>query len=209
MNNYGVWPSGAVFLLTMKDPVMSLRNSRILNSINLSALATLTVVTFGGAQNDVEQTFSDTPMDLGIVVSDLDVSVKFYTNVIGLKKTGQFAVGQDFCRAAGLTDGHDLNVQVLSPNGDTDGTSVKLMELPGVDSKTGDHRFIHSQLGYSYLTFHVADIEAASVRMKVAGIKAAGREHVRVPLDTPVPIFLTVVADPDGNLVELVGPKAN
>jgi len=192
----------------MKDPVMPSRNSRIVNSLSLSALAILAVVTFGGAQNDAEKVFSDVTMDLGIVVSDLDASVEFYTNVIGLEKTGGFAVGQDFCRDAGLTDGHDLDIQVLSPNGDTDGTSVKLMELPGVDSRKGDHRFIHAQLGYSYLTFHVTDIDAASRRMKSAGIKAVGSEQVRVPLDTPVPIFLTVIADPDGNLIELVGPKA-
>jgi catechol 2,3-dioxygenase-like lactoylglutathione lyase family enzyme len=192
----------------MKDPVMPLRNSRIVSSLNLSALAILTVVMFGGAQNDGEETFSDVTMDLGIVVSDLDESVRFYTNVVGLEKTGGFAVGQSFCRDAGLTDGHDLDIQVLSPNGDAAGTSVKLMELPGVASRKGDHRFIHSQLGYSYLTFHVTDIEAASRRMKTAGVKAVGSEQVRVPLDTPVPIFLTVIADPDGNLIELVGPKA-
>ncbi|MDG1893985.1 MAG: VOC family protein [Fuerstiella sp.] len=187
---------------------MPLFNSRIVTALNVFVLATASVVVFGGAQNDVEKTFSDATMDLGIVVSDLDESVRFYTQVVGLEKTGGFAVGQGFCRDAGLTDGYDLDIQVLSPNGDSEGTSVKLMELPGVDSRKGDHRFIHSQLGYSYLTFHVTDIDAASRRMKMAGIKALGNEQIRVPLDTPVPIFLTVIADPDGNLIELVGPKA-
>lgn len=187
---------------------MILCNARIVTSLNVSALAIMTVVLFAGAQNDAEKTFSDPTMDLGIVVSDLDASVRFYTDVVGLEKTGAFAVGRDFCRAAGLTEGHDLNIQILSPNGDTAGTGVKLMSLPGVDSKKGDHRFIHSQLGFSYLTFHVTDIDAASARMKAAGIKAAGREQVRIPLETPVPMFLTLIADPDGNLIELIGPKA-
>ena len=193
--------------MTSKDLFMPLLNSRIVTGFNVFVLATASVVVFGGAQNEVETTFSDATMDLGIVVSDLDESVRFYTQVVGLEKTGGFAVGQDFCRDAGLTDGYDLDIQVLSPNGDTDGTGVKLMEISGVDSRKGDHRFIHSQLGYSYLTFHVADIEAASRRMKTAGIKAVGSEQVPVPLETPVPIFLTVIADPDGNLIELVGPK--
>ncbi|MEO1980287.1 MAG: VOC family protein [Fuerstiella sp.] len=187
---------------------MILRSSRIATSLNVFALATMTVILFAGAQNDAEKRFSDATMDLGIVVSDLGASVRFYTEVVGLEKTGGFSVGQAFCRDTRLTDGHALDIQVLSPNGDTDGTSVKLMALPGVDSKKGDHRFIHSQLGYSYLTFYVADIEAASARMKAAGIKAAGREQVRVPLETPVPMFLTLIADPDGNLIELIGPKA-
>ncbi len=152
----------------MKDPVMILRSSRIATSLNVFALATMTVILFAGAQNDAEKRFSDATMDLGIVVSDLGASVRFYTEVVGLEKTGGFSVG----------------------------------------SRTGDHRFIHSQLGYSYLTFYVADIEAASARMKAAGIKAAGREQVRVPLETPVPMFLTLIADPDGNLIELIGPKA-
>ena len=192
----------------MKDPVMILRNSRIATALNVFALAIMAVILFTGAQNDSEKTFSDATMDLGIVVSDLDASIRFYTEVVGLEKTGAFAVGKNFCRSAGLTDSHALDIQVLSPNGDTEGTGVKLMALPDVESKKGDHRFIHSQLGYSYLTFYVTDIDAASARMKAAGVKAAGREQVRVPLETPVPMFLTLIADPDGNLIELIGPKA-
>jgi catechol 2,3-dioxygenase-like lactoylglutathione lyase family enzyme len=146
-------------------------------------------------------------MDLGIVVSDLNASLKFYTEVVGLTKTGSFSVGADFCREVGLTDSHDLNIQVLSPNGDTDGTGVKLMELPGVTSHKADQRFIHSQLGFSYLSFFVTDIDAASARMKAAGVTAVAKERVRIPLETPVPMYLTLVADPDGNLIELIGPK--
>ena len=125
------------------------------------------------------------------------------------KRIGEFAVGADFCRDTGLTDNHELKIQVLALDGDSSATNVKLMELPGVKSKPGNHKFIHSQLGFSYLTFYVNDIDAASARMKAAGVSAAGKEQVRVPLQTPVPMYLTLVADPDGNLVELVGPKPN
>lgn len=188
---------------------MSLSSQRWISLLNVSILAGLAIMLFGGARQGAEpaSVFSDTTMDLGIVVSDLDASIKFYTDVVGLEKTGEFSVDEKFCRAAGLTDNHPLSIQILSPNGDTDGTSVKLMELPGIDSRKGDHRFIHSQLGYSYLTFMVNDIDAASARMKKAGVKAVGQEQVRVPLETPVPMFLTLIADPDGNLIELVGPK--
>lgn len=151
--------------------------------------------------------FARPVIDLGVVVSDLDRAMKFYTEAIGFTKVGEFSVNADFCRDAGLTDSHELNIQVLALDGDEQGTKLKLMHLPGVKSKRGDHKFIHSQLGFSYLTIFVKDSDAALARLKKAGVKPVAKDQVRVPLKTPVPMFLTVVADPDGNLVELVGPQ--
>ncbi|MEZ6062653.1 MAG: VOC family protein [Planctomycetaceae bacterium] len=186
---------------------MKLMKSRSLAVFNVFAVCGVALAVLSGAVQDAERRFSDTTVDLGIVVSDLDRSLKFYTTVVGLTHDSEFFVDENFCRDAGLTDGHGLKIQVLHPNGDVDGTGIKLMQLNGVNSAKADHGFIHSTLGYSYLTFHVADIDAASARLKAAGIKPVGKDQVRVPLETPEPIYLTVIADPDGNLIELLGPR--
>ena len=160
------------------------------------------LVCFTGAREDeANSTFSDVTMDLGMVVSDLDASIAFYTNVVGLQKTGGFAVDAEFCQAAGLTDSHPLKVTILTPNGDSGGTNLKLMQVPSVDSKPSDNSFVHSQLGFSYLTFHINDIDAFLERVETHGAKLAAKRLVPLSGRTR----LTVVRDPDGNLVEVIG----
>ena len=155
-----------------------------------------------------EGDFSRTTIDLGCVVSDVDASVKFYTEAIGFQDASSFNVPGNFAKSAGLTDSQDLEIRVLKlGKGDT-ATSLKLMQLPGVTSKKSDNEFIHSQLGYSYLTIFVNDTNAAMARLKKAGVTPIADGPVALPKPLPQGVFLTVVRDPDGNFVELVGPKA-
>jgi catechol 2,3-dioxygenase-like lactoylglutathione lyase family enzyme len=80
-------------------------------------------------------------------------------------------------------------------------------------SETGPRRFeandfIHSQRGYSYITIEINDTNAALKRLEKAGVKPLAKGPVALPKPLPQGIYLTVVRDPDGNIVELVGPKA-
>ncbi len=73
-------------------------------------------------------------------------------------------------------------------------------EAPG---KKVDNQFIHSSLGFSYLTIFVSDTTAAVERAKRAGVH---------PVKEPYQLgggnfYLTLLKDPDGNIIELVGPK--
>jgi lactoylglutathione lyase len=172
----------------------------------LSVLFTcLTLSTFARAEEESE--FARATVDLGVVVSDIDASVKFYTEVIGFKEAGGFKVPGGFGKDAGLTAGTDLEIKILSLGDEESATKLKLMQLPGVKSKVSDNTHIHSQLGYSYITVFVTDTNAAMARLKKAGIKPLAKGPVELPKPLPQGVFLTVVRDPDGNLVELVGPK--
>jgi len=148
--------------------------------------------------------FRTSTVDFGIVVSDLDASIKFYTEVLGLTKTGGFKVSADFAKSTGLTDNLPLEIAVLKAGDAKNGTNVKLMQVAGAQSKKADNTFIHSQLGVSYLTIHVTSTGAAMKRLKAAGVKPIANGTVELPNPG---VFLTIVRDPDGNLVELVGPK--
>ena len=74
-------------------------------------------------------------------------------------------------------------------------------------SKKVDHRHIHSSLGFSYLTIVVKDTTAAVARAKKAGVRPIAKGPVPLPKGLPQGVYLTIVRDPDGNLIELVGPK--
>ena len=57
--------------------------------------------------------FPKTTIDIGMVVTDLDTSVAFYTDGIGFKELDGFQVDSTLAGSAGLTDNKPLDVRVL------------------------------------------------------------------------------------------------
>jgi len=151
--------------------------------------------------------FSRSTIDLGVVVSDVDAAVKFYTEAVGFKKTGGFKVPGDFAKNSGLTSGIPLDITVLTLGPEETATRLKLMQVTGKQPKKGLNKTIHQQYGYSYITIFVKDTNAALARLKKAGVKPLAKGPVELPKGLPQGVYLTCVKDPDGNIVELVGPK--
>ena len=152
----------------------------------------------GEAQGD----FARTTVDAGIVVSDVEKAAEFYKNALGFTEVSGFDVPAKMGGGSGLTDNHPFHVRVMVLGEEPTATKIKLMEFAQAPGKKVDHQFIHSSLGYSYLTIFVTDHMAAVQRAKKAGA---------VPVKEPYRIrqtknFLTLVRDPDGNIIELVGP---
>lgn len=168
-----------------------------------AALVALSLAGRGAAADD----FASTTIDLGVVVSDVAKSVKFYTEAIGCVELPGFKVDGPYVGKVGLTDGSEgLDVHVLALAQAPQATKLKLMQFkraPGAD----DTQAINSQLGFRYLTIVVVDIDKAMDRLKKAGVKPVTAPH-NLPEGLPQEIYLTVVRDPDGNFVELVGPKS-
>ena len=150
------------------------------------------------------QLFSKPTIDLGVVVSDVEKSVKFYTEAIGFQEKQGFQVPGDFAKDAGLTSGPMLDIRVLALGSGSDATQLKLMQVEA-SSKPSDNTVIHSQLGFSYLTIHVADMKSSLEKLKKAGVTTVAKTPIEIPFAPGV--YLTIVRDPDGNLVELVGPN--
>ncbi|UCD24541.1 MAG: bleomycin resistance protein, partial [Gemmatimonadota bacterium] len=64
----------------------------------------------------------------------------------------------------------------------------------------------HSQFGFRYLTIFVENTTAALDRLKAGGVEPLADGPVLIGDDASGD-YLTVVRDPDGNLIELIGPK--
>jgi len=158
--------------------------------------------------------FPSTTIDLGTVVTDLAKSVRFYTEGIGFREVPGFEVPAEIAVAAGLTapdipGSKPLSIKVLVLGDGPQATKLKLMQVPGTLPRGGDNEFIHSHTGFRYLTILVPDTTAALERLARLGVKPISKSPVALPasLLPPGDQFLTVVRDPDGNLVELIGPK--
>jgi len=177
------------------------------------AIATLVVATSGVtflvtnnstvAEEKTVVEFSRGAIDFGIVCSDVGKSVAFYKHVVGMKEIDGFDVPASLAADAGLVDNHDLHVHVLVTQEASSSTRLKLMQVKDAPGKKVDHEFIHSSLGMSYSTIWVSDIDASLSRAAAGNVKPLAKGPVALPNG----IFLAVIRDPDGNLVELVGPR--
>ena len=151
--------------------------------------------------------FASTTIDVGMVVGDVDRAAKFYTQAIGFKEVPGFDVPGDFAKDVGLTNGSPFKVRVFVLGDGETATKLKLIQFPGQSPKKNDNQYVESQLGVRYLTIFVADTNAALKRLEKAGVKPVAKGTTSLPKNLPQGVFLTLVRDPDGNLVELVGPK--
>ena len=154
-----------------------------------------------------EPTFPRATIDLGCVVSDLDASVRFYTEGIGLTPVGGFGVEAGLAADAGLTDSKPLAIRVLALGAGETATKLKLMQVADTTPRGGDNEFIHSHTGFRYLTIFVADTDAALARLARLGVKPLAKSPVPLPESVAPGMWLTCVRDPDGNVVELIGPR--
>src|SRR4030042_1050879 len=120
----------------------------------------------GGTKAD----FPRTTIDVGIVVSNVEKAAQFYKNAIGFTELPGFDVSKEMGGDAGLSDYQACSVRVLVPADEPNATRIKIMEFTEAPGKKVDNKFIHSSLGFSYLTISVSDMTAPMERAKKAGV---------------------------------------
>jgi len=146
--------------------------------------------------------FSRTTIDIGVVVSDINKAAKFYTEALGFTEAGSFDVSAPMATDTGLTDQKPFQVRVFALGKEPTATKLKVMQIPGADSKKVDNQYISSSLGIRYLTVSVADLGKTLERLKQNAV-APVKEPYRLGGNN----YLILVKDPDGNTIELIGPR--
>lgn len=178
------------------------------------AVAGLVVASFAGgaycvtAQTEPETNFASATIDLGTVVSDVEKSVKWYQDVIGFEEVATFDFPGDFAKEIGLTNSLPGHVHVMTLGMGPGATKLKLMQFKTAPGARVDQTYLHSTYGFRYLTIMVKDMPAAMARAAKHGAKPISGEAVAIPESIAKGQFIAVFRDPDGNFVELVGPKA-
>lgn len=141
---------------------------------------------------------------INIVVADLARSVKFYTEVLGFRKTHDVVMEGDWIEAIiGLRGVQGLVAFVEPPGG---GVRIELLEYrapPGVALPENSRA---STRGLRHFAFRVDDIARMAARLRAAGVTLFS-DPVRVPAgvvkfaagDKSLLYFL----DPDGVILEL------
>ncbi len=144
-------------------------------------------------------------IDVGVLVSDVHAAEEFYEDVLGFEEIDEFTVSEQVAGDSGLTDYRKFTADVMAIGWGEDATRIKLIQMPGRPPARADNRFVNSTYGPSYLTLHVADMDPI--------LKAAAKHKIKPLAKGPVKIgakgYLALIRDPDGNFIELVGPRSS
>ncbi len=135
---------------------------------------------------------------IGYVVTDIDRSQAFYTEVLGMAPAGSFALDTAWSREAGAASGRPFSVRQFRLGDGAGATVLKLAYFGGSQARPPQEG-LDSPAGVNYLTLTYPELGPVVERVKKAGIPILGtvRRHS---------YQLVFIRDPDGLFVELVGP---
>ena len=178
--------------------------------IRIACLSGIIVTAFalGGFANQKANApkFASETIDVGIVVSDINKSLKLYKDVLGFEEASGFKVSGEYAADAGLANKLDLDVHVLVLGSGEKATKLKLMEFKSAPGARVDNTYIHSSYGFRYLTMFVTNLNSAVEQANAAGGKLVGKCPLPLPKGFPEGVGLAIYRDPDGNPVEVIGP---
>jgi catechol 2,3-dioxygenase-like lactoylglutathione lyase family enzyme len=120
-------------------------------------------------------------IDAGVVVADLDATLPFYRDLLGLEEVGR------------RTTGWGTMVELAFGE-----TVLRLLQPPTAPEPLPAPTAVNARAGIRYLTFPVSDFDAT-----VAACTAAGTTFALEP-KTAGAVRFAIVADPEGNLVEFL-----
>ncbi|RYF68796.1 MAG: VOC family protein [Cytophagaceae bacterium] len=162
----------------------------------------ITLLVFGCVLSTYAQSnFSSKVIGVGVVVADIERSLDFYVNGIGMVKTGNFTINEDFGKRGGLTNGVATNVTILKLENSPEATDWKLMSF-GKKASHPKSTHIQDDTGMQYITIQVKALQPIIDRLKQMKVPFLG--------STPTPLnakaHFLFVQDPDGTFIELIGP---
>ena len=167
----------------------------------LSIYLIITITAMISSKTMAQNEFSSGLIGIGVVTQDIEKSLDFYLNVIGMTKVGEFDVDETFSKISGLADGVAFHVDILKLQDTPDANLWKVMSF----NKEGSHpksTYIQDDTGMQYVTINVTSLEPFLKRIKKHNVKLLG--------DTPVPLgekdHFVLIQDPDGTIIELIGP---
>jgi glyoxylase I family protein len=119
-------------------------------------------------------------LDLGILVSDINASLKFYQDLLGLKFIEKNPVwfGTMYRLRFGTSDFKLIVPRTMPPKG-----------LVGLEA----------QIGFRYVTFVIKNLSAVCAKLQEKGVAFEIPEKEARP-----GVKIAMVRDPDGNIVEFV-----
>jgi lactoylglutathione lyase len=129
------------------------------------------------------------------VVSDLERSIDFYTNVLGLKVAMRVDEGRGGDFYARMTDQPGARIRLAYL--EIAGRYIELVEL--VAGGGGPAGYGFNNVGAAHIAFYVDDVQHTHEELRAKGVRFASEPQMARPRSGAVYAY-----DPDGNVFELM-----
>lgn len=136
---------------------------------------------------------------MGVVVTDLEKSFDFYTNILGMEKTGTWQSSAEMSTKYGVNSGKAFDIINLKLDCDGYVLKYKLNKTEGTKQrklKSENEYYGFEKISTRYLTINVESVDPFIDRIKSHSIK-----HKIVAL--PDGFRVVLLHDPDGALIEI------
>ena len=135
---------------------------------------------------------------IGITVSDMARSVRFYCDYLGLSETGDYPgrSGVYYSTLVGVSDAV-IHIKTLTSAG---GDKMELLQYPSHPAAVGDPAAA-TEAGRPHIAFTVDNLQALYDQREVYGCRFKS-----APLRSPDGVMVAYCHDPDGTILELVEP---
>ncbi len=144
--------------------------------------------------------FEKPVISIGVVVTDLNRSLDFYKNVLGMKETGVINMDAELGEKSGLTGGLPARVKVLKLEDSGQATEWKLMTFEGLP-QPARQQHIQDAAGMRYVSISVRSVAPFLERLRKNNIPLLGQ----TPVELQKGVYLILFQDPDGIFIELIG----
>jgi len=133
---------------------------------------------------------------VGICVSDIERSLRFYRDLLGFREEHSLEVAGEPSDTLLRLRGVALRAVYLT----RDGVRIELLRFASPPPPPRHARAMNEP-GLTHLSFRVADLDATLGALRAAGERVLEETVIRIP---EVQAAACMVADPDGQLIELV-----
>jgi len=149
-----------------------------------------------------QSNFLKPTISLGIIVEDLNKSINFYTNVVGMIQVREFVVDSEKAKRMGLSKGEKFDIKVLKLENTEAATELKLMSFNKKTNRSKQN-YLPEVNGIRYLTIFVNSMEPVLERIKQNNVKTLGQ----TPTMLDAKRQFVLIQDPDGNFVEFISSE--
>ena len=137
------------------------------------------------------------PLEIGIVVHDMEPMIDFYVNVIGLKVVGDHQAMAAKSSEVGTTPHGYRVVRMQTPYGERINLAQPDKEAP---EPVPAAKWVYHRPGICYITFVIADMPEIVKKLKEHGVTMMSQN----PVEVRPGITCLNALDPEGNFIEFV-----
>ena len=170
-------------------------------SVLLTLASLCLVLVAGGLSGSHAQTSwslkMTAPLEVAVSVNDMDKMLRFYTEVLGLKKVSDAKVPPEMTTKVGQS-AHGLRVvRLATPYGEW----IRLIQTGQPPKADEVPRYVFDRHGLVYVSFLVTDIDSIVKRLKENGVKLQSGD---TKIEVRPGLFVVYALDPEGNYIEFL-----